>query len=273
MQTTEENEMDMGPTFIKLGGSLITDKRREATARPELLRTLAQEIKNALESDPEMHLLLGHGSGSFGHWEASRYGTRHGVTTPEGWQGFAQVSTAASRLNRIVADTFQAVGLPVLSLQPSASALAEEGNIVTIAIKPIQHALQAGLIPLIFGDVAFDRAWGGTILSTEDLFVHLATILHPDRILLLGNSLGVLDNQGQVIPVITPQTYADIVPFLQGSGGVDVTGGMAEKVKQMVMLVQQLPDLQIWILSGEQPGTLQQALLHPEQTPGTLIKA
>ena len=257
--------------FVKLGGSLITDKRQEATVRPKILARLAGELRQALDAVPDLRIVLGHGSGSFGHWEGSRHGTRAGVATPEAWEGFAQVSAAASRLNRIVVDTFLEAGVPVLSLQPSASALAEDGEIVALAADPLRRALAAGLVPLIFGDVAFDRARGGTILSTEDLFVHLAPILQPERILLLGNAPGVLDNWRRVIPSITPATYPQIAPFLRGSCCTDVTGGMADKVERMVSLVQELPELRVWILTGQEPGNLKRALLDPGATPGTYI--
>jgi len=259
--------------FIKLGGSLITDKRQRATARPRLLKRLARELQAAREALPDLQILLGHGSGSFGHWEASRYQTRAGVETAAQWQGFAEVSAAALRLNRLVVDAFINAGVPVLSLQPAASVLAEGGRIVTLAHKPIQRALDAELIPTIFGDVAFDRELGGTILSTEDLFVHLAPLLQPQRILLLGNAPGVLDDQRQVIPCITPGSYPQFEPFLRGSGYVDVTGGMADKVERMVTLVNQLPGLRIWILSGHEPDALSRALLDPDGISGTCITA
>lgn len=261
----------MSLVFVKLGGSLITDKRREAAARPDILQRLAGELRQALDAAPDLRIVLGHGSGSFGHWEGSRYGTRAGVATPEAWEGFAQVSAAAARLNRIVVDAFLEAGVPVLSLQPSASALAEDGEIVALAADPLRRALAVGLAPLIFGDVAFDRARGGTILSTEDLFVHLAPILRPERILLLGNAPGVLDNWRRVIPVVTPATYPQIAPFLRGSCCTDVTGGMADKVERMVSLVQKLPELRVWILTGQEPGNLKRALLDPGGTPGTHI--
>ena len=39
------------------------------------------------------HLIIGHGSGSFGHYMASKYGTRRGVNGPEQWMGFAKGET------------------------------------------------------------------------------------------------------------------------------------------------------------------------------------
>jgi len=246
--------------FVKLGGSLITDKQREATARPALIRQLAEELRQARLARPELQVLLGHGSGSFGHWEAQRYHTRAGVSGAEAWTGFARVGAAAARLNRLVTDTFINAGVPVVSLPPSTAAITEEGRVVSYSLEPLERALSAGLVPLVFGDVVFDRARGGGILSTEDVFVYLAQQLQPQAIILLANAPGVLDQQGRVIPEITPARFADIEPALGGSSGVDVTGGMRDKVLQMLHLIQLLPELHVWILSGRVPGILFRAL-------------
>ncbi|MGC9398817.1 MAG: isopentenyl phosphate kinase [Anaerolineae bacterium] len=258
--------------FVKFGGSLITDKQRRETPHRDVLQRLAKELQAARETDPALRIVLGHGSGSFGHWEASRHNTQDGVHTAEEWRGFARVSAAASRLNRIVTDTLLDAGVPVLSLQPSASALAESGEIVAWALDPIRRAIAHDLVPLIFGDVAFDRAQGGTILSTEMLLAHLATQLQPRRVLLLGNAPGVLDDRQQLIPRITPESYPAIARFLRGSDHVDVTGGMADKVEQMLALVQHIDGLRVWILTGREPGNLYRALLAPQTVTGTCIE-
>ncbi len=54
--------------FLKLGGSLITDKNQRYTARLDRLSHLADEIRTALTDLPDLRLVLGHGSGSFGHY-------------------------------------------------------------------------------------------------------------------------------------------------------------------------------------------------------------
>ena len=53
--------------FLKLGGSLITDKSRPQTARLDVLERLASEIAQAYHKHPDLSLVIGHGSGSFGH--------------------------------------------------------------------------------------------------------------------------------------------------------------------------------------------------------------
>ena len=104
-------------TLLKLGGSLITDKNKNATLRSDVLTRLASEIHNALEQNPHP-LLIGHGSGSFGHFEAKKHNTINGVQTQEQWQGFARVSTIASALNFHVANALQEAGVPILRIQP-----------------------------------------------------------------------------------------------------------------------------------------------------------
>lgn len=259
-------------TFVKLGGSLITDKRSENRFRSEAAARVAAEVHSALTKNPDLRLLLGHGSGSFGHVAARQYGTMAGVHTPEQWRGFAHVATVAAELNHLMAKTLDAAGVPVWRMQPSASARSRDGMIVDMALDPIKQALEHELVPLVYGDVSLDEVRGGTIISTEAVFFYLARHLPVRRILLLGEVDGVYDPTGQVIPRITPLTLASVEAALGGSAGTDVTGGMETKVRDMVALAQAVPDLTIRIMSGAQPGLLEAALLDQAQ-PGTLISA
>lgn len=61
-------------TLVKIGGSLITDKQHNRSFRREIAERLAQELRAALHEKP-MPLIVGHGSGSFGHFEAKQHGT------------------------------------------------------------------------------------------------------------------------------------------------------------------------------------------------------
>jgi isopentenyl phosphate kinase len=257
--------------FLKLGGSLITDKMGVEQIRGPILARLAQEIRRAREANPQLKLLLGHGSGSFGHVHGAQHGTRQGVQTADQWHGFTQVSAAASRLNELVIAALLHAGVPALSLQPSASALCEDGQIAELAAQPVQMALDAGLLPVVFGDVAFDIVRGGTIISTEEVMMSLAETLRPSWLLLAGETPGVLDLNGQVVPLITAANLAEIAPALGGSRGTDVTGGMASKVRGMLDLVASKPQMQIRIFSGLEPGQVQQTLLTPQSASGTVI--
>jgi len=260
--------------FLKLGGSLITDKRQRYAFLEDAMNRLALEISDALDANSEMRLLIGHGSGSFGHYEATLHGTAAGVFSPAQWRGFSDVAAAASALSAAVFASLRTAGIPVIRLQPSASVIASGGQVADYALEPILRALEAGLVPLIHGDVAFDRIQGGAILSTEALFFFLTPLLKPDVIILFGDMPGVLDLQGKVISRITPDTMAEVEPALGGSSGTDVTGGMLTKVRDMVTLVQENPATRVLICSGGEPGLLGSVLENPNKlTAGTWISA
>ncbi|HLF25193.1 MAG TPA: isopentenyl phosphate kinase [Anaerolineae bacterium] len=262
--------------FLKLGGSIITDKMQVEHARVDVIQRLAREVRAALDARPDLQLVLGHGSGSFGHVAAKKYGTRDGVQDRAGWIGLAEVAAAAARLNQIVTDIFIEERVPVVSLPPSASARCEDGLLVYLDTQILATHLHNGLAPLVYGDVALDAARGATIVSTEDVFAYLVNEIEPAWVLLAGEVGGVYPNAdmtGEVIPLITPDTVERHASALGGSHGVDVTGGMAAKVWQVSEWVRAHPQLSARIFSAGEAGTLQRALLDPAAPIGTLIRA
>jgi isopentenyl phosphate kinase len=301
--------------FLKLGGSLITDKTQAYTARLDKLADLATQIARALQTQPELHLILGHGSGSFGHTAAKKYGTKDGISAPLDpsgrsphfteetgeetptvlrtpppnttgvrriwgrtggggyWKGFAEVWYQASTLNRYVIQALHEAGIPAMTFSPAASVWAENGEVAVWDSSQIEAALESGIIPVVHGDVIFDRAKGGTILSTEDLFVYLARDLHPGRILLAGLEEAVWADfpaRRQMVEELTRESFNEIRSGVGKASGADVTGGMQSKVQQMLELVEQVPGLQALIFSGEGAGNLEKAL--KGEHIGTLVR-
>lgn len=257
-------------TFLKLGGSLITDKTRESTARIENIRLAAREIKRGRELRPELSLLIGHGSGSFGHFAARKFGYGQNGN----WSAYAETGAAAAQLNRLVTDILLAEGLPVVSIQPSASARAREGELISLADENIRTALLHRLVPLVFGDVAFDETREMTIASTEKIFAFLASRLNPARIVLVGEVEGVytadprVDPNAELIRELSPQIFANLSAKVGLSHGADVTGGMKDKVTRMLGLVEKIPSLQVFIVGA---GGIVEALTQDEPRVGTRI--
>jgi isopentenyl phosphate kinase len=270
--------------FVKLGGSVITDKTRAETPRSVVIARLAAEVAAALDARPRLRLVLGHGSGSFGHITAVEYGTRHGVKGTEAWEGFVRVADVAARLNRLVARTFLEAGVPVWSLQPSASARCREAELTWLDVGPIAGALDRGLVPLVYGDVALDDALGGTIISTEQIIAYLAEALQPDRLVLVSQVDGVFEADPTLCPgarrfdVISPDNWGEVQSALSGSSAPDVTGGMLTKVATMMAWVRAgtgpgtAGGREARLVSGQRPGALQAALLGDPDVGGTLIR-
>ena len=258
--------------FLKLGGSLITVKDQPHTPRLEVMERLALEIAQAMAQDPGLRLLLGHGSGSFGHAAANRHHTRQGVRTNQEWKGFYDVARQAAELNQLVVDALEAAFIPFTVFPPFAYVIARDGKVAIWETDPLRTALGRGLVPLIYGDVAYDQVRGGTILSTEDLFSYLAPQLHPDSLLFAGRDEGVFADYPtnlHLLKEITPTSFPDVEGGLKGSSAPDVTGGMLDKVRQLIRLVGENRALQGTIFSGETPGNVERALLGEQL--GTVI--
>ena len=268
--------------FLKLGGSLITDKDIAYTPRLDKLRELAREIKTVLDSTPDLLLILGHGSGSFGHTAAKKYGTRDGVKPsplaplPQEeenyWKGFAEVRFQAAELNRHVMESLINAGLAAIPFSPSSSMVSNNRKITSHNILAIRKALDVHLLPVVHGDVAFDESLGGTILSTEDVFTFLAEQFSPTRILLAGIEAGVWEDfpaRTKLVKQIQLSDYEKMRAGIGDSTSTDVTGGMKAKVEEMLALIQKNHGLTVQIFSAEESGYLTRAL--KGENVGTLL--
>lgn len=271
--------------FLKLGGSLITDKTQPYTPLLDVMDDIALQIATTLQTEPNLRLIIGHGAGSFGHVAASEYKTRDGYPRPSPlthrerdenednyWKGFAEVWYQASSLNRYMMNALHKAGVRAISLPPSTSVIASDGQVLVWETTPVRMALSARIVPVIFGDVVFDEIRGGTILSTEDLFMHLARALSPERILLAGLESAVWQDfpaRTKKIEKITPNTFNEMSAGIGKSEAADVTGGMESKVQQMLELIENNNDLSIQIFSGREPGHIARALTG--ETLGTMI--
>lgn len=266
-------------TFVKFGGSVITDKTVDEQPDLPTIAQLARDVRAALDAQPDMELILGHGSGSFGHTYARRYGVHTGLADDADWMGYALTAAAALRLNRIVVDTLLKHGVPALSLQPSAALESAAGTVTRWETAPVAQALRRRLVPVIHGDVAFDTVQGSAILSTERLLQALAAnpALCPERIILVGES-GIFtadprsNPSAERIPRITSANIAQARAMTGGSHGVDVTGGMRSKLDLMWSLIQAHPTLTVHLI-GPTPELLTRALTGTANGEGTLISS
>ena len=243
-------------TLIKFGGSLITDKNTARSFRRSAVMRLASQLRHLRSLEEERRIVIGHGSGSFGHHEAQKHNTAQGVYSEEDRVGFARVGAVATELSLLLLNELLAHGLPTMRFQPSTTLVANDHEIASFDNRALSVALEKQILPLVHGDIALDQIIGGTIISTEFIFAHLVEPLRVQEIILLGEVDGVFDQAGGVIPVITPHSLPGVLSALKGSRGVDVTGGMLQKVQTMVDLVQKHPSLNVIIGNGNRDDIL-----------------
>lgn len=259
--------------FLKLGGSLITHKERPFEPRLEVLSRAAREIAQALKERPDVRLVLGHGSGSFGHAEAKRQGLDGGPSA--NWLGYLHVHWAAERLNRLVVEALKQADLPAAVFAPWPAVMLRRREVIDWPLAPLGRFLDEGGLPVIHGDVGREEDGGLSIVSTERLLVYLARYLPPREVILATRVAGLFTSDPlrnpQAQPVALLRASQDRP--LEGIGGAlegDTTGGMRSKVEAMLDLVRQAPRATVHVISGADEGNLYQALLGRD-VPGTRI--
>lgn len=260
--------------LVKLGGSLLTDKRGEASARHEVIERLSEEIADARQTMSE-GLILGHGSGSFGHVAAARFGLGRGPYGG-GPAGIAVTQDQAARLHRIVVDALVSAGVPSFSWAPSSALTARAGKPAGGGNPaPLLEALDRGLVPVTYGDVVMDHEWSASILSTETVLRYLILRLRRwrfeiRRLLWLGETDGVYDRDGENIPRLDAATLRDALKHIDAPAGTDVTGGMLLRLETARALARL--GIESWLLNGRAAGQLA-AGLRREPAGGTRFVA
>jgi isopentenyl phosphate kinase len=258
--------------LVKLGGSLITEKTRPETARAEVIARLAGEIARGAENRT-FHLLIGHGSGSYGHAAAQRFGLGSGARSSGQLPGISFTQERAAMLHRLVIGALESAGLLPFSIAPSSCVVATAGKPTAFADEPLFLALERGLLPVLYGDVVMDRDWGAAICSTEKLFELVVPRLQERgwtvrRILWLGETDGLYDASGRTVPRLSEKDFMEAVKAIGATIGADVTGGMRHRVETVLALARLgVPSL---LANGLTPRLLE-AALRGEEVVGTVI--
>jgi len=264
--------------LLKLGGSVITEKNKPFTERPDVIKRLVKEIHEARQ-EKGLKLVVGHGGGSYPHVPAMKFKVNKGVINEKSYEGIARVQDAASRLNRIIVREFIDADENAVSIQLSSCSVAENGRIKEMYLKPVKMLLDFNMLPVIYGDVALDLKKGCCILSTEEALNYLVKSqalkeYKIKRIIICGRVDGVFDGNpedpsSKLIPVITKKNIGRVKNYLAESSGIDVTGGMAHKVERMLELTRF--GIETEIINALKPGYVKRALLG-ERGLGTIIK-
>lgn len=259
-------------TFVKLGGSVISDKSGEKVANSEIIDQLASEIKSASDSSESL-IVIAHGAGSFGHPQAKKYNTPDGDISSESSLGMAEVRQAVTDLNAIIISSLIKENLPAIGMSPNSFMVSDSKKIDTSFLEQYFIMLRHRIIPVIHGDVVMDREIGWTIFSGETILNMLASKssqsgFSPKLIIEVGKTEGVYDGDGKTIPEINSANFSEVEVVLKGSEYADVTGGMIHKVQEALELAKSgIPTL---LISAE-PGNLEKAILGQDVL-GTWIK-
>lgn len=248
--------------MLKIGGGVITDKNVRYGLKEEVLSRIAGEVEEAYREMEGVDLIIGNGAGSYAHWSAKEYATANGFEDDRGRVGAGRVRHDAVKLNQIVTEALLSREIPAFSFSPSSMLRVINGEVKTAYMESLRDALKQHLVPVVYGDVVVDSKRGSGIFSTERVFKELSSRLVDDysqiRIIHVSSEEGVRV-KGEVVSEINTSNFEDMSIEINGSDGVDVTGGMIHKVKESLEL--SAKGIESLIVSGIVPTRVRSAIL------------
>ena len=244
--------------LIKLGGSLITDKRREDIARHDVIKLCANEVGDMYRSLNDTHYIIGTGAGSFAHIRAHKYHLREGAKTATQLYGMSVTHNSVRRLNGMVTDQLTSVGVPAFAVSPASFITLDNAQPYSVYMDSIMQLLLSGCIPLLHGDTILDKTRGTTILSTEKVLQvcleNLRSLYEEIIVIYCMDTDGLLDSSGKTVTQLKP----DDELFTHQSSHHDVTGSIVGKVKS-ARLAANIAD-RVYLVSGKNEGAIMGAI-------------
>jgi len=252
---------------LKWGGGLITEKSTLKTVRQHVIRDLAEQLEQCLNSGVDVVLV--HGAGSFGHLKAKQYRLAEGRITGSEITGpltqdeaLEEVRADMLELNAHVMQALTERDISAVSLPPHTWATNTgpefDGDLAMFSQAP------RGIVMVTHGDVVpcnDVREFG--ILSGDDLVLRLSRELpNVTRLVFaMGGVEGVLesmpsgDNPGVLIEELTRNA------LFQGEhmAEMDVTGGIGLKVQRGFAALES--GIEVFLVSGEEPERVADACL------------
>jgi len=242
--------------IVKLGGSVITDKKRENRARKKVIDRLVREIKKS-----KKEIILVHGAGSFGHIHAKEYKLDRGFKSRNQLKGFHITHSSVRILNQIVMSSLYNHNIFSVSLPPLSFVEMNNGKLKYIDLKCFEESVSIGLTPVTFGDIVFDDELGFSICSGDILVLNLSRYFKPEKVIFVIDEDGIFDKDPKKYKdakLLREIKYNDL-PVAEKSIYTDVTGGMGGKIEVIREIAKE--DIDVLVVNGNKRDRLFSSLI------------
>lgn len=253
--------------LIKLGGSVITDKTQYRTFNRETVSRLCREIKESGES-----VLIVHGAGSFGHVIAKEYSLQNGLVDFRQVPAVAKVQYDVRELNLMVINELIQNGIPAMSVPPGSCFVMVNGKLMIDNPEVIRASMHIGIMPVMFGDVVFDRSKGFGICSGDQIMEIFCEMFSPTKVIFVSDVDGLYDKDPKTNDdaELLSEVTSDLLDKVSSKGTADdVTGGVRAKMEAMLRMT--TSERACILVNGSVPGRLY-SLLKGETVISTTAK-
>lgn len=238
--------------LIKLGGSIITDKREYRRFNSDTVSRLCREIKESGQD-----VIVVHGAGSFGHVIAKKYDLNAGRKNDEQIPAVAQVCYDVRELNSMIVAALNEAGIPSVSVPPGSCFVMDDRRLTIENDEVLRRFVDIGIMPVMFGDVVLDRKLGFAILSGDQIMERLTEIFDIEQVIFVSDIDGLYDSDPKTNPdaKLYREVDAALLEKVKADSSVDdVTGGVYEKMKAMLRMSNE--DRECILINGNKEGRL-----------------
>ncbi|MCL2712621.1 MAG: isopentenyl phosphate kinase [Methanomassiliicoccaceae archaeon] len=246
--------------LIKLGGSVITDKKEYKRFRKDVVSRLCREIK-----DSGKEVIIVHGAGSFGHVIAKQYELQKGRIRNDQTEGIAKVASDTRELNNLIVSELTNAGIPSVAVPTGSCFLMDDGKLLMNDVEILQRYMKIGIAPVMMGDILVDRKKEFGICSGDEIMRCLASVFSPEKIIFVSDVDGLYDRDPKTTKnaKLIMDVNEDVLNKIPDEMTVaDVTGGVRSKMRTMLSMCSD--GRECILVNGTVDGRLRSLLLGEE---------
>ena len=243
--------------LIKLGGSIITNKKKPLSARRKIIDNTLKQIRKIKEP-----IIIVHGGGSYGHYWSIRY-NMHTKPARYDLKGVSVVKNSMVELNKIILDAAVKNRLNPYCLPPTD--FMKGNSSIKSKILAINDMAKSGLVPITYGDALWYGQRKSYILSGDVIMTTLARILKPRLCIFVLNVDGVYSNMKSKKLIYDFKKEKPVIT----TNKMDVTGGITRKITEASKISRS--GLKVFFVNGNKPQRITDAV-YGKKFEGTLFR-
>ncbi|KJE48970.1 MULTISPECIES: isopentenyl phosphate kinase [Acidiplasma] len=225
--------------ILKLGGSIITDKKTYRKFEEDRTRKIIAEISKIKDK-----FIIIHGGGSFGHIMAKEYNIP-GRLNKRSLYYMSLIHYDMSDLNMRVSKILSEYGMGNIPVPPSTYIYGKKKN-----YDIFRYYVKNNIMPVSYGDVYIKNRNYIGIYSGDDIIYDLSRIFMPEKVIFFSDVDGIFDKN--------PKIHKDAKllktvnkDFNFENDSIDVTGGIINKYNSMVKISKL--GIKVYLINGLYP--------------------
>jgi len=262
--TSHHLSKKFSPIIIKLGGSILTHKKKSGFLRLVALKRITKEISEAFVLSPRPLIIIT-GAGGVAHALAKRFNLAQDILSTKNIHGAIATHMAVKKVQNSTGQNLAYHGLKVKILQTHNFFIYTNNNLRLENLHIIKDYLINGITPILCGDLIHHPKKNLTVLSGDTIAMILAKALSANEVIFASDIDGIYQTppspnrpKQKPIPSFTTKKLKKFLADYASFTGNDVTGELIGKLRN---ILKKPPTTSVSIINGLKPQRIKSALM------------